>query len=188
MKQKINYIMTIITVGNQINNQIPHFTCCKCIPSQCNGTDCCKGDFCMSGDILRKHLTFMPASDYCGVNCSFHAEADINVYNYNGLDNANINIRVDKLYPRGEVFTAWLVDSSDPLQNIKLGEFRSNFMGRGVINFQQNIDDFTIFDKIQMTDSNMTIVASSALNFMCNNGSDLNMTGNETGNMSNSSI
>ena len=165
-----------IRPGNQINNQIPHFTCCKCIPAQCNGTDCCKGDFCSSGDTLRKHITLTPAIDYCGANCSFHGEADINVYNYDGLDNVNINLRIDKLYPRNEVFTAWLVDDLDQTQTMKIGEFRSNFMGRGVVNYQGNLDNFSIFDGIHITDSNMNLAASSTLNFQCSSGQDINMT------------
>jgi len=130
-----------IRPGNQINFQIPHFECCECNEWDFD-CDCPVGDYCTNGDILRKQLILEDVAD-----CGGSAVADINVFNYMGLDNVEIKLRIDHLFPRGAVYNVYLIDE-DTGYILDMGVFRTNKAGRGYLNFDQKVPDFTQFDAL----------------------------------------
>lgn len=150
-----------IRPGNQINFQIPHFVCCQCNEhnEDCEcGNDLCLGNSCKHGDMLSKHITLIDEQE-----CGAHAESDISVYNYNGLDKLKLVLRASGL-PKNKVFTAWLVYADGGSLNI--GKFRTNLAGRGQLTFNQKMLDFNSFDRIVVM-SNGVEYLSGNLNFKC---------------------
>ena len=142
-------------MSNPAGPQNPKFTCCN------------SWGYCMWGDHLQKHLTLMAAPDYMAANpnWTFDGEAAINVYNYQMMDNTNIVLRINHLFPAGGIFSAWLVDDNDQTQNVMLGMFSTNYMGRGILVFQQNLDDINKFDGIQIKDMDGNLASSTTLMF-----------------------
>jgi hypothetical protein len=163
--QKICETTYQIRSPNTINNQMPKFECCACLAA-CPGCPCV-GDYCKKGDQLKKHVKLTDLSCTGAASCNLDAEADITVYNYNGLDNTKVVLRVNHLFPRNAVFTASLVDTAVGGETLKIGEFRTNYMGRGYVYFQQNVNDFNKFDKLVVTDSMGITVAEADLTFKC---------------------
>lgn len=121
-------IYNAIKPGNQINEQKPHFMCCK-------------GNICKLGDGLRKHVNLQDIQDY-----GAFGEADINVYNYNGLDKLKIVLRTSGL-PKNQLFTAWILQGDN--SRSKIGAFKTNSMGRGQLVFTQTLSgDFNKYHTI----------------------------------------
>lgn len=152
-----------IRSANTMDGSQPKFRCNQCVQ------DCptcpCKTDFYKVGDILNKHVNLLPSSSWCPpCGCFFDAEADISVYNYKGLDNTRITLRVNHLYPAGGVFTAWLVDTSvTPNDKLNLGSFTTNYMGRGTLVYRQNLPDFNKYDTLRITNSSGALVSEKNL-------------------------
>lgn len=121
-------IYSQIRPGNQINSQAPHFICCD-------------GDICKEGNGLRKRVNLEDIQNY-----GADGQADINVYNYNGLDKLNIVLRTNGL-PKNQLFTAWILQGDN--SRSKLGAFKTNSMGRGHLAFTQTLSgDFNKYHTI----------------------------------------
>ena len=134
-----------IRPGNQINEQIPHFEYLT------------NKGICKTGDTFSKHLDLTKVANVNG-----SAEADINAYNYDERDRVRINLRSMRLMPK-TVYTVWIMNSNTSMY---LGEFKTNSAGRGVFNFKQQMNDFTIFDKIVVMNEN-TWIFREFLNLKC---------------------
>ena len=117
-----------IRPANQINPLTPHFTCCD-------------GDICKVGTGLRKHVNLEDVQNY-----GAYGQADINVYNYNGLDKLKIVLRTNGL-PKNQLFTVWILQGDN--SRSKLGAFKTNSMGRGSLVFTQTLSgDFNKYHTI----------------------------------------
>lgn len=138
-------------VYNQINSvnrlgiQNQHFTCCQ------NG-------ICKSGNGLRRHINLEDME-----KIGAHGQADINVYNYNGLDRAKIVLRTEGL-PKNQVFTVWMIQG-DNIRS-KLGNLKTNFMGRGQLTFsQQYVSDFNNYHTIVVEWGDPVLYLKGNMNF-----------------------
>lgn len=153
---------------NQINFQIPHFVCCQCNDENCGcNEDSCSGNICYRGDAIRKKFNLLVASEYCTANCSFSGQADVNVYNYRGLDKFSINLRVNNLFPKKGTFSVWLVDSIDQSKTQRLGAFATNQNGNGYFSARKTLEDVSIFDGIKIYDQYGNLASSTTFNFIC---------------------
>lgn len=156
-----------IRPGNQINEQFPHFKCCKCVSEPC---ECeCSGENCKTGDRMSKHIV-LTRTDDCGTNCKGSAESDINVYNYNERDKVGIVLRTMNLMPRNTVYTVWLVNSNND-SNLYLGEFKTNRNGRATFTFKQQMEDFSVYEQLVVMNGDNEVLMGN-LDFKCTGEGD----------------